>query len=349
MNENDVSYNHSAYVKFINELPQSTYQEINFIVINLGHKLGLTQISDLDVDSTVKEGNITYPTDAKNLKTQMLMIYECLKYFNINGYSSVVAFSLQFNLTKALRDFKKYFFEKNKDKKMSILQALAKRINILIENALAAFEKINMSNIKWYILRKLEKIQKYAKIYIKQVQHFCRTGSACKNKILSFHIDNVAAIQKGKEHKKYEFGEVWQVGRLDGNFCFGMFHENDLRYNDSTAIEDVVEKVMTNTDSILKSITADRAYWSDENLEAASAVGICEQGLHPKGRKPWPITDTERVGELINRRAGIEPLIGHLKRLGLGKSRMKTVVGTRAEGARSFIAFNIQKILSVLA
>ncbi len=344
----DASYGHTAYMKFVNELSPDVYEKINFIFLDIAKKKGLTKIKDLDVDSTVKESNITYPTDAKNLKTMMLMIHKCLNYFSKNGYQEEAAFALKFNIEKALSDFKRYFFQKDSDKKMIILSALSKRINIFIENALFAFDKIDMPKMKWYILRKLEKIKKYAKTYIKQVKHYCRTGRASANKILSFHIENVTSVQKGKEHKKYEFGEVWQVGRLDGNFCFGMFNPFDLRFHDSTALKDVIEALIVHTDDIPETVAADRGYCSDDNFNTIESLGISEQGIHPKGKKPWRITDSERATEFINRRAGIEPIIGHLKKLGLGKSQMKTDIGTRAEGARSFISFNIRKLLYAL-
>jgi len=338
-------YNHTAYLKFANELPHSTYEKINFIFIKMAKNLSLTKINDIDVDSTVKESNITYPTDAKNLKKLMLMIWECLQYYEKCGSGKIVAFALRFKVKKSLGDFKKYFFEKDKYKKMLILRALSNRIKILVENALAAFDKIRITKIKWNIQDKIEKIKKYARVYLKQVNHYCRTNHACKDKILTFNFENITTIQKGKEHKKYEFGEVWQIGRLDGNFCFGMFNDKDLKYKDSTAIEDILEKIVLNIDTIPTTIAADRGYWSECNINAVDSLGISQQGLHPKGKQSWRVTDPDLVEKLINRRAGIEPIIGHLKRLGLGKSRMRTDRGTRAEGARSFIAFNIRKIL----
>ena len=345
----DVSYGHTAYMKFCNELAPKAYEKINFIFIGIGSQLGLTDLNDLDVDSTAKEANITYPTDAKNLKTMTLMIYKCLKYFSVNGHENKTMFALKFNINKALKDFRKYFFEKDLNKKMAILSAISKRVSILIDNSLKAFEKIYMPKAKWYIKKKLEKIEKYAAIYIKQVQIFCRTGHACKNKILSFHIENVTTIQKGKEHKKYEFGEIWQVGRLDGNFCYGKFSNSDLNFHDSSAIKTMLETLVVNIDSEIKTFSADRGYFSENNFDALESLGIEEQGIHPKGNAKWRITDQDYAVDLINRRAGIEPIISHLKKLGLGKSKMKTDVGTRAEGARSFISFNIRKILSGLS
>jgi IS5 family transposase len=345
----DISYGYTAYMKFCNELSPSVYEKINFTLIEIGQKLGLTEIRDIDIDSTVKEANITYPTDAKNLKTLTMMIHKCLKYFSEHGFIQETLFALKFDFERVLRDFRRYFFEKDKIKKMAILSAISKRVLILIENAFAAFSRINMPNAKWYIKRALGKIKKNAAIYIKQVQHYCRTGRASKDKILSFHIDNVATIQKGKEHKKYEFGEVWQVGRLDGNFVFGKFSQTDLRFHDSSAIEVMMEALMINMECNVETFAADRGYYSKKNFDTLDALGISEQGIHPKGKASWRITDSDYAINLINRRAGIEPIIGHLKKLGLGKSKMKTDTGTRAEGAQSFIAFNIRKILSGLA
>jgi IS5 family transposase len=345
----DISYGHTAYMKFCNELSPEVYEKINFVFINIGAQLGLTELTDLDTDSTVKESNVTYPTDAKNLRVLVKMIHECLKYFSENGFKKETAFALNFTFSKTYGDFRKYFFEKDKNKKIAILSTITKRVTILISNALAVFAKINMKKIKWYIVRKLEKVEKYAATYIKQVQHYCRTGRALKNKILSFHIENVVPIQKGKEHKKYEFGEVWQVGRLDGNFVFGNFSSTDLYNHDTSAVKEILESLVINTSSDIQTFAADRGYYSKDNFDALDALGIQEQGIHPKGKADWRITDPDYAIDLINRRAGIEPIIGHLKKLGLGKSRMITDIGTRAEGCRSFIAFNIRKIISGLA
>lgn len=354
--KDDRCYDHTAYMKFCNELSPDVHQKINFIFIGVGAELGLTELSHFDMDSTVKEAFVTYPTDAKNLKTMTLMINRCLQYFFKNGFEKETLFALKFNLKKTLKDFRKYFFEKDKIKKTALLSAICKRVTILIGSSLKAFRDIKVNyqpKVKWYIKTKLEKIEKNAEIYIKQVQHYCRTGRACKNKILSFHIEDIAPIQKGKDHKKYEFGQVWQVGRFDGNFCYGAFSESDLHFHDSSAVKKMFETLVSNVgeeiDLNIKTFAADRGYFSQENFETLDSLGISEQGIHPKGKASWRISNKDNATELINRRAGIEPIIGHLKRLGLGKSRMKTDIGTKAEGARSFIAFNIRKILSGLA
>jgi hypothetical protein len=56
--------------------------------------------------------------------------------------------------------------------------------------------------------------------------------------------------------------------------------------------------------------------------------------------------DTELQEILRNRRAGIEPLIGHIKRGGqLGKSKMKSDQATLAAGYGSVLGFNLRQMI----
>jgi IS5 family transposase len=53
----------------------------------------------------------------------------------------------------------------------------------------------------------------------------------------------------------------------------------------------------------------------------------------------------EIVHPLRNRRAGIEPLIGHAKAFGLGRSKMKSDQTTLASGYRAGMGFNLHQFL----
>ena len=55
-----------------------------------------------------------------------------------------------------------------------------------------------------------------------------------------------------------------------------------------------------------------------------------------------------RKEELFNRRAGVEPVIGHAKKFGLGKSRMKSDEATLASGYRSVTGFNLHQLVRKL-
>lgn len=79
------------------------------------------------------------------------------------------------------------------------------------------------------------------------------------------------------------------------------------------------------------------------------AKGITEIGLlRPNNIKTPPIKSMskEREEELVNRRAGIEPLIGHVKQGGqLGRSRMKSDIGIECSGYTAVLAFNMRQFI----
>ncbi|HBD7101984.1 TPA: hypothetical protein ACT96X_001407 [Legionella pneumophila] len=54
----------------------------------------------------------------------------------------------------------------------------------------------------------------------------------------------------------------------------------------------------------------------------------------------------EREEELVNRRSGIEPLIGHAKHGGqLGRSRMKSDKGIESSGYTAVLGFNMRQLI----
>ena len=65
----------------------------------------------------------------------------------------------------------------------------------------------------------------------------------------------------------------------------------------------------------LKSVSTDKGYWSSKNVKAAAKRQIRDIGLQApsniKNKKLLPTKEIQK--ELRDRRAGIEPLIGHAK------------------------------------
>ena len=75
----------------------------------------------------------------------------------------------------------------------------------------------------------------------------------------------------------------------------------------------------------LNSIGGDKGYNSAKNIRAVKLAGVKECGIQqPKNIINGKIEHSaESKIHLENRRAGIEPLIGHCKQGGLRRSRMK--------------------------
>jgi transposase, IS5 family len=92
--------------------------------------------------------------------------------------------------------------------------------------------------------------------------------------------------------------------------------------------------------------TKSSGYWSLKNKPALKDLRVTTAGLAKPGQLKEEATDLNLKETLHNRRAGIEPLIGHIKRGGqLGKSRMKSDAATLAAGYGSVLGFNLRQVI----
>ncbi|MCX6102931.1 MAG: hypothetical protein NT000_06670 [Proteobacteria bacterium] len=96
-----------------------------------------------------------------------------------------------------------------------------------------------------------------------------------------------------------------------------------------------------------KSYGSDRGMYSNQNLELCLSAGVEKIAIQPKGRNK-PLVSRQDHQELSNRRAGIEPRIGHLKTRGLGQSKMKSDNGDLISGYRSALSWNLSLLMRVL-
>ena len=69
----------------------------------------------------------------------------------------------------------------------------------------------------------------------------------------------------------------------------------------------------------IESIGTDKGYYSKDNEKLSLDFGIKEIAIQKPQRKlkdaPFNPISKEQLGRLENRRAGIEPIIGHLKKI----------------------------------
>ena len=97
---------------------------------------------------------------------------------------------------------------------------------------------------------------------------------------------------------------------------------------------------------VLQSVTTDKGYYSRANVKYVEECTGNADGI----QRPANIKDQvqgPQKQELYNRRAGVEPLIGHIKRFGLGKSKMKSDRATlsSSSGYRSISGFNLHQLM----
>jgi transposase, IS5 family len=337
---------HTKIEKFRNRFSPATHHALGAELMKFALAAGFTKPNWMDVDSTVQEANISYPSDAT------LMTKIAHKAHIVAEAISAVGQEIVVNLKSIKSAAKEYFFlAKNKAKtiKRKVFAKLhAKVVTEVVPVVEAAWELSNdqICSLNTRAKRAMDILLQKAASLLEDIRIFIKTQQMVPTKILSLHAEKLACISKGKLGKPHEFGRVLQLGRLPGNFLL-IGKSKTIRESDKSAIGAMIfEHSKLFGSKKLESLGTDKGYASDKNIRSAKAAGIKEIGI----QQPWNTKNgklehsPERRLELENRRAGIEPLIGHCKHGGLRRSRMKSDVTTESSAYRSVMGFNLRQM-----
>ena len=348
--ENWHAPDHTKIEEFRNRLSPETQREIANALAKHAVSLGFADPSDVDIDSTVQEANISYPSDAGLMLKLARMSSRVIKFFKGRKPHSKLA-KLKPDIRNIAGKARGYFFL-SKNTSLSRKRKVFKELHALVKSQIKPFlqrmSRTPRNGLPWNVQRSLNILESQAWRYILDVAHFIRHHTIRPSKILSWHAREVTCIRKGKIGKENEFGRVFQLGRISGNFMF-VAASTSLRMDDKSSFLSILRDHQRLFGSgTLKSLSADKGYWSMNNLKALLSENIKEPGL----QRPSNIKsrlgrfDEDREQKLANRRAGIEPLIGHVKKGGqLGRSRMKSDTATLAAGYASVSGFNLRQLI----
>ena len=151
------------------------------------------------------------------------------------------------------------------------------------------------------------------------------------------------AVKKGKLSKPVEFGRKWIVNQYRNGYVL-LTAPSNVKLSDQHCVRESLDLHMKVFQQIPTSLTADRGMYCQPNIDLCQDIGIKKIAIQPKGKtKPLVSRRDHRV--LSNRRASIEPRIGHLKRRGLGVSRMKSDAGDIISGYRSALSFKLSLMM----
>jgi IS5 family transposase len=160
-----------------------------------------------------------------------------------------------------------------------------------------------------------------------------------KNKIYSFHAPEVKCISKGKEHKKYEFGNKssFAITKKSGIVVVAMAFEENIY--DGHAIEPQLAQVEDLLGRLPETLLVDRGCKGRKSILGVN-IKIPGSG---KGKTAYQKTkDRER----FRRRASIEPVIGHLKQDNrMLRNYLKGVEGDMINTLLAGAALNMIKML----
>lgn len=345
---------HTKIAAFRSRLSEETQKSLANLVVKQAVKLGFADPSHIDIDSTVQEANMHYPADSCLLKKLGFMSSKIANFLN-NTLKGCLNKTLSVDMKKISAASRDYFFlAKNatKEVKNSKLTAL---LMVVIEETSAVINRCKhlsadfIAKAPWGIKRTIEQINALSEQYIEDVGYFLKEGTIAAAKALSFHVKEVACFTKGKLGKKYQFGRCVQLGRIDGNFVF-VTKSTSVHMPDKAALPKVIECHQALFDNVkINSVATDKGYYSKTNEKYLQDKNVTEIGIQRPGNiKTAPIKSIskERENALINRRSGIEPLIGHIKLGGqLGRSRMKSDKGIECSGYTAVLGFNMRQLI----
>lgn len=148
-------------------------------------------------------------------------------------------------------------------------------------------------------------------------------------------------ISKGKEHKKYEFGNKVSIIRSATGIILGALSFRN-QYDGHT-IEDSLEQVERLTQRKIKVLAGDRGYRGKKEI-GGTQILIPDTPKKSDGRG-----QRRKKHQLFCKRAGIEPTIGHLKSdYRLGRNFYKGVVGDAINVLLAAAAYNFKRAMKVL-
>ena len=273
--------------------------------------------TNVNIDTTVQEKNITFPTDAKLHKK---IIKRCQKISKEENLP--VRQSYRRTLKQLARDQRFRNHPKNKKK----AQKADKKLKTIAGRLVRELERNLAPNSKHQT-----ELELFKKILMQEKNS--------KDKIYSIHEPEVCCISKGKEHKKYEFGNKASFVTTDTGVIVGaLSFRNEY---DGHTLEKVLEQVKNLIGRTPAKAKVDRGY------RGKKQIGETEILIPSPPKKDLTYYQRKKISQAHQKRASIEPIIGHLKTdHRLNRNFYKHVLGDSINIMLAAAAFNFKRIMN---
>lgn len=306
-------------IKFRKRMGESGMERILKVSVDLFERKEIQEKHVL-VDTTVQEKNITYPTDTK---LQKRIIEKCRDIAEKEGI--VMRQSYKRTLKQLMIDQR--FRDHPKRRKKA--NAAARKIKVIAGRVVRDLER-KMTD------QQLEKYAHNLGLFYRVLNQQQKDG----NKIYSLHETEVRCIAKGKEAKKYEFGnKVSLVKTMKSGIIVGALSFKENLY-DADTLEPQLEQVERLTGKLPETASADRGYRGKK-----SVLGVHIQ-IPSKPKKKDSNYQKQKARKFFKARAGIEPVIGHVKHD--HRMLVNYLSGTQGDAINTLLAatgFNMIKML----
>ena len=296
---------------------ESLFQELLTTAKRSGH-LTKRHLDKVNIDTTVQEKAIAFPTDARLYFKMRASLVRAAKARGIHLRQSYKRIA-----KKALAKQGRYSHARQMKRSKKMTKKLKTMLGCVYRDILRKVENPDTE---------LQDLLNLADRLLKQQKHD-------KNKLYSIHEPEVECISKGKVHKRYEFGnKVGFVTTSRDNWIVGVksFHGNPY---DGHTLSDSLDQVNYLTGWQPKEAYGDLGYRGN-GYKGETKVQIVNYRTMKK------LTRTTR--KWFKRRAAIEPIIGHVKSDNrMSKNYLKGVDGDDMNAILSGCGFTMRKLITV--
>ena len=309
-------------VQFHKRISKDGFEKIFQMSITLHGKAALEDT--VNIDTTVQEKNITYPTDSKLAIKMINRLHKLVCKHNIALRRTYVK-EIK-NLRLAIRHFRH-------NKKRSKARRALKRLRTIAHSLIRELQR----KLPGYCL--FDTCQKDFLFY----QRVLNQQPKDKNKIYALHEPQVYCIAKGKDHKPYEYGnKVSIASTANSNIIVGVVsHESSI--HDGQPLPEVTRHIEASRGTAAQQAVCDHGYRGQKK------VNDCDIILPGKALKKDNRYQRDKKRKRCRRRAAIEPIIGHLKSdYGLARNFLKGVLGDEINLLMAAAAWNIKKWLNAI-
>jgi len=272
----------------------------------------------VNVDTTVQEKAITFPTDAKLYYKMREKLVSLSKERNIPLRQSYIRLARKAYIMQARYNHAKQFKRAARERRKL---------------------KTYLGRVCRDIRRKVPNPDAELQRYLKIAERLLNQTKNSKNKIYSIHAPEVECISKGKAHKRYEFGNKVGVATTSkGNWIVAIraFHGNPY---DGHTLKETIEQMERLTKKVARDVYVDLGY-RGHDYQGDAVINIVNS------RKMKNMTRSVR--HWFKRRSAIEPIIGHLKSENrMSKNYLKGEEGDRINAILCACGFNMRKLLAV--
>ncbi len=323
--EHKFPFDPSDFVHFRHRVGEEGIGKIFAYSVKLHGKEAVGKSKFVLSDTTVQENNTSFPTDAKLNKK---VIDKCNKIAAKEGIKQRQRYTRESK--QLLRDT----YNGKHPKRAKQAKKAKKRLKTIANTQLRELErKMNEQQNKHY-----EKELMLYKRVVNQQQND-------KNKIYSIHKSFTKCIAKGKAHKQYEFGNkigLVTTSKKGRKIITGIkaFLENKF---DGHTIEPLLDQMENNGLSLPNELVYDRGGKGSKEIKGV----IISTPTKPK------LTDTQyqkqNKRKKFKARAGIEPIIGHLKSdFRLAQNYLLGEEGIQINAFMAATAWNLKKMMEKL-